>query len=340
MQAASRPEHFLSNFAGKHQELKIGLYISELLQDHDYVILPGVGAFFSHYRPALVDEESEVVHPPSRDLSFSPELRNNDGLLLNHLAHREGLTAPVAHGLLENLKDELHYRLDHGETITFEHLGTLSRKEGSLQFIAGSGSEFLPDAFGMKSVQLRKVVETKEEKNISTKDNIISSSTATARKPPGRRKYLPWLLIIPVAVLAVFILYTLWNGETLKTGTKAEMAVQEIIPEPVIQQVDSVRADSLQISFEPPAPEITHPVPGLYYVIGGSFKDRENADKYCRQAISRGHEPLYLGEIGSFHVVSIGHYTTEIEAVSHQNRILRQDSTAGIWIYFSRHKED
>lgn len=320
--------------------MNIGLYISELLQDHEYVILPGVGAFFSHYRPSVVDEEKGIVHPPSRGITFSPELRNNDGLLLNHLAHREGLTAPVAHGLLENLKDELHYRLDHGETIVLENLGTLSRMEGSFRFVAGSGSEFLPDAFGMKSIQLKKVEGTTDKQDNSAKGSSTSSNMTPVRKSSGRKKHLLWLLIIPVAGLAVFALSGIRESETSTSKTMKEMPVQPIIPEPVIQQVDSVAADSLQVSPEPPAPEAVHPVPGLYYVIGGSFKDRENADKYCRQAISKGYDPLYLGEIGNFHMVAIGNYNTESEAVSHQNRIFRQDSTEGVWIYYYKQKQD
>lgn len=340
MSAAPRPEHFLLNFAAKQEDLNIGLYISELLQDHDYVILPGIGAFFSHYRPSVLDEVQGIVHPPSRGLTFSPELRNNDGLLLNHLAHREGLTAPLAHGLLENLRDELHYRLDHGESIIFEHLGTLSRQQGSYSFVAGPGSEFLPDAFGMKSVQLRRADEAEYFQNKPDNDINSSSGNSPAGYSPGRKKNLLWLLIIPVAGLAAFILFRTWNGEATKTGTKEEIPVQAMVPNPVIQQVDSVRTDSLQVSPAPKTPEVTHPVPGSYYVIGGSFKDRENADKYSLQAVSKGYEPLYLGEIGNFHVVAIGRYDTEGEAVSQQNRILRQDSTAGIWVYFHRQKDN
>lgn len=330
----------MRNFAAKFQELNIGLYISELLQDHDYVIIPGVGAFFSHYRPSVVDEEKGIVHPPARDLTFSPELRNNDGLLLNHLAHREGITAPVAHGLLENLKDELHYRLDHGETITLEHLGTLARQEGSFRFFAGAGLEVLPDTFGMKSVQLKKAAGNLVEQDKPVKACNTTSSEASVRKKAGRKKHLLWLLILPIAGMVVFALSGIWKGDTGSSGTKEENQVQANIPVPLVQPADSVRSDSVQVSPETLVPEVIHPVRGLYYVIGGSFKDRENADKYSLEAVSKGYEPLYLGEIGNFHVVAIGQYTTEREAVIHRNRIFRQDSTTGVWVYYVRHKEE
>lgn len=320
--------------------MKIGLYISELLQDHDYVILPGVGAFFSNYRPALVDEEMSIVHPPSREITFSPELKNNDGLLLNHMAHREGLTAPVAHGLLENLKDELHYRLDHGEPILLEYLGTLSREGGSFRFVSETGTESFPGAYGMNSIPLRKFEIPADLQIQATPGIKTSSHVPPVWKSSGRKKHLLWFLIIPVAGLVVFTWFRFRQAEPITSDATTEMAVQARIPEPVIHQEDSVRADSLQVNPQSQLPEITHPATGMYYVIGGSFKDRENADKYCRQAISKGYEPKYLGEIGNFHVVAIGHYTTESEAVSHQNRILRQDSTAGTWIYLHSQKED
>ena len=47
--------------------LEITKYIQELLFVHDCVILPGFGGFVANYRPAKIDENQQIVHPPSKD---------------------------------------------------------------------------------------------------------------------------------------------------------------------------------------------------------------------------------------------------------------------------------
>ena len=70
--------------------------IHDLLFQHDCVIVPGFGGFLTHYRPARLDAQRLLVHPPSKDLSFNKHLVRQDGLLVDQLVRREGMDFQTA----------------------------------------------------------------------------------------------------------------------------------------------------------------------------------------------------------------------------------------------------
>lgn len=311
--------------------MKIGLYISELLQDHDYVVFPGLGAFTAHTMEAKFDQSNGIILPPSLEIRFNPEIKVNDGILLNHFAHKQEITAPKASSEIENLCNEIKYRLDHGETICLEGLGNIKRKEGKIIFEATPDIEKMPESFGLEPVEL-KIYDYVDKKPLPGKFGTKSDLPST-RKP--KRKNIYWLSLIPVLAAAIFIFWFLWPGGQKKQServvseiTQTDISTPEIkdsIPVPII---DDSRSDEKNLIIQ------VHPQEGMFYLVGGSFKTRENADQYFEHISNKGYEPVHLGVMGSFHVVAMAVYPSEREAINAQSIVLRQDSTAGAWIYY------
>jgi 2',3'-cyclic-nucleotide 2'-phosphodiesterase (5'-nucleotidase family) len=69
--------------------MKIEQYISQLLFRYQCVTVPGFGAFLTEFQSAQLDENSHSFYPPKKMVSFNPFIKNNDGLLANHLAQAE-----------------------------------------------------------------------------------------------------------------------------------------------------------------------------------------------------------------------------------------------------------
>jgi nucleoid DNA-binding protein len=324
----------LIKFAKKR--VNIGLYITELLENHDYVIVPGFGAFLTKYKPAHFDEERNLIHPPARDVFFNPDLKINDGVLLNHIAHREGLSAPKAHTALESLRQELNYRLDHGETVSIEGIGSISRKGMQFQFEPDLRVCTLPESFGLEPIE--NVIKHKKDSEIPSQHQEKKYNVVKAFKL--------WYLLIPIIAAVAIISWVymrnkpgysesvMFRPETMEDSNafkEADNAAEIILP-----------ADSLHPETEKTTEKTDntdtgqiHPMKATYYLIGGSFKSRENAEKYMEEARNKGHEPIYLGETGNFHLVALAAYSDENEAFSHQYRILKNDTNAGVWIFFS-----
>ena len=86
--------------------MKIDRHISNLLYDHDCVIVPSFGGFLVSYQPAQLQSIQHTFYPPSKKIAFNVFLKNNDGLLANFIAHKESLT------YAEALKGIEHFRMD------------------------------------------------------------------------------------------------------------------------------------------------------------------------------------------------------------------------------------
>ena len=53
--------------------MNIGKYVHELLLENDTVIIPGFGAFISNYKPAEIDEETNELKPPAKEVTFNAQ---------------------------------------------------------------------------------------------------------------------------------------------------------------------------------------------------------------------------------------------------------------------------
>ena len=69
--------------------MKIEQYISQLLYRYQCVTVPGFGAFLTEIQSAQLHESSNSFYPPKKMISFNSYLKNNDGLLANHIAQSE-----------------------------------------------------------------------------------------------------------------------------------------------------------------------------------------------------------------------------------------------------------
>ena len=66
--------------------MNIEPYIAQLLYSYQCVTIPGFGAFLTEIQSAQLVESSNSFFPPKKMISFNAYLKNNDGLLANHIA--------------------------------------------------------------------------------------------------------------------------------------------------------------------------------------------------------------------------------------------------------------
>lgn len=62
--------------------IELAQHIEVLLLENDCVIVPGFGGFIAHYAPAMRVAEENIFLPPTRVIGFNPQLRLNDGVLV------------------------------------------------------------------------------------------------------------------------------------------------------------------------------------------------------------------------------------------------------------------
>ncbi len=64
----------------------IEYYISQLLYKNDCVIVMNFGGFVCRSISANINQITGVLTPPNKSILFNSQLKENDGLLINHIA--------------------------------------------------------------------------------------------------------------------------------------------------------------------------------------------------------------------------------------------------------------
>ena len=143
--------------------MDISVFISELLFEHDCVIVPGFGGFICNYRPAEIHPVLHIVNPPSKSVSFNVNLSSNDGLLVSYIAKTGNLSFDYAQNLVENWVDSSNTLLRRNETIILKKVGRIfSDIEGNVQFAPDESINYLKASFALKPLTAPPVLRGKE----------------------------------------------------------------------------------------------------------------------------------------------------------------------------------
>ncbi len=338
--------------------MNLGNYIRALLPEHDTVVIPGMGAFVSTYKPAQVDEQSGKMLPPSKEVSFEPKIKNNDGLLAGKIAEDEGIPFTEAYRVLESEREEMLYKLDKGEQVTLENMGELSyNQKQEIQFTSAGRNFLLLDAYGLEPISLKDEPEDIPEEGPLMKNNIEKNdsedpfkeevpvayegaSLKDTENPPTKRRRIWWLLLFLIPLLAA-VIYII-TKDTAEPPSTVDITVEEPSSAEIIPPTDTVTEDTTPVQegeTETASVEITDstgfisPDTSKYYLIRGSFEEFENAHKYFNRLKSEGYEPFHLGKHGSFYLVGIDVFDNPIVAYGQQYNYLDKYPESGVWIF-------
>lgn len=351
--------------------MNLGKYIRQLLPENETVIIPGFGAFISEYQPAQTDDVAGEIKPPSKKISFTAKIKNNDGLLVGFIAQNEQIPVKEALGKIERERDEMLYKLDKGEKVIIEDTGVLFYNENrEIEFEPADEVTLLPDAFGLDSVSVKdkpeKVSEEKTADNAAagiSEDEQILQENQTAKsekdKEPEpvvafnpanpqsgetskkRKRGWMWilLLLVPIIAAGIFILQKekkeppkpveIKIEPVEKEGESVQLADTTVTDPVAIPQTDTLKTGELMLNH----PDYIEPDTTKFYVIGGSFENAENAEKYLQRMKKEGYAPFHLGKHGSFYLVGLEIHDNEIEAYGAQYNFLDKYPDSGVWVF-------
>ena len=126
-------------------------YIETLLEERNFVILPGFGAFEpGAYLGISINENGELL-PPKRAVSFNPHLSNDDSVLATVIASKELLELDDAKAKLKALVFEWKSTLNKEGVLIVEGLGRFEKANGLIQLIT-EASELKLGSFGLPAV--------------------------------------------------------------------------------------------------------------------------------------------------------------------------------------------
>lgn len=300
--------------------MEINQYIKELLLLNDCVIIPEFGGFIANYKPATI--ENNQFFPPTKEIAFNNKLNSNDGLLINYISETEGIDYFSARQKLDNFVEETNLNLERNRNVHFEGVGYLhydSRE--NLLFEPQLRQNLLVDSYGLQNFSYEKLYQRQMPK---------PAFKVEYREPVPvifqKRKLKKLVVALPL-LMAMALIPMKNNKEYL---SKSDMGMWEALTQ-------SAPAATVQLSEETAAEYIANATaPELsqfnYYIIGGSFKSEENANKYLEQLKEQGYEGKNLGVFKGLHRISMKGFATIEEAQKELNSLLYKNPQSGVWI--------
>ncbi len=166
--------------------IDIAKHISELLYNHDTVIIPELGGIVSSFHSASIDHVQGLLHPPSKKLSFDENLLTNDSLLVDYVKRKNNLSLKEAVDVISRFVTQIEGKLNKKEIVILPQIGRLYKDyENSLRFLQDTNN-FNTDVFGLPTLQYYPVLRTQEPpvlkksksvKLVASKQNFKVSSS-------------------------------------------------------------------------------------------------------------------------------------------------------------------
>ena len=180
-------------------------YISELLYRYECVIVPEFGGFILNNKSATIDSTNHVLYPPYRQITYNGHLKNNDGLLANHIASVDNISYESALNYIRFEIDEWQKKLKKTD-IDLEGVGSFSMINNKVHFEPQKTINYLTSSYGLTNVVSKKIKREKQivkaVKLTEKKPIVLSVET---KKAPNYLKYAA-IFILGLSLIG-FLLY-------------------------------------------------------------------------------------------------------------------------------------
>jgi len=309
--------------------MNIQEYISELLYEHDCVIVPDFGGFVCNYVPAHIDPVKHLFEPPGKKILFNKGLTRNDGLLAHHISGK--LKVPYSQVIDSIAKEVKLYKeeLQKDKRLTLDNIGLLYIDEkGSLLFQQDNRLNYLAESFGLAAFYHLPVEQEKEEGKVIPLYN-------------ERKKLRSYAAAAVISALAISTFYfalvqkqTTMPFSNLNIFAKKEApkyvfspSTYKELPKPVFEPFNTV-AVSTKVSTV----TNTSVSSSYYYIIAGSFIQKEHADNLIAQFNKQN---IHLSIIGrtpaGLYMVGYGKYMSHQDATAEKDKF-REKFVKDAWI--------
>lgn len=181
--------------------MKLDPFISELLYEHDCVIVADFGGFIASRKPASINSALHLMTPPSKVIAFNSFLKQNDGVLANYISRKQGITYSDACKLIGDYVRISLNALDEGRRVKLENIGILYRDNNEIiQFLPDQNANFLVSSFGLSTIHAP-VIQREEEYEEQPRVQTVK----VKKLKPVQRK---WRIIevVPAAAMLTFLL--------------------------------------------------------------------------------------------------------------------------------------
>jgi|SRR6218665_915550 len=270
--------------------MKIEQYISQLLYRHQCVTVPGFGAFLTEFQSAQLDENSHSFYPPKKMISFNPFIKNNDGLLANHLAEAEKISYEVAVIAIQNEVSGWKSKIQEFGNFAIKNIGHFSlNSERNIVFVPTDQVNYMKESFGLSSFvspsvkrEVLREVYKEEVEQVEEEMPIIFT--------PERKRNFNGLKYAAIALLTAGVLGT--SGAFGYKFYENKIAEETLMVQTNVQKKINQKIQEATFIISNPLPSVTLTVPSEkdmpYHVVAGAFRIESNAERAYQTLLKLG----------------------------------------------------
>lgn len=310
--------------------MQIEKHISDLLYRYQCVTVPGFGAFLTETVSAHVTGSASSFFPPKKVVSFNANVKNNDGLLANHVALQEKMSYELAVIKIGDVVNEWTYLLQNRNRVVLKNIGEISvNNEMNWVFEPANTVNYLTDSFGLTpfvSPEITREILKQEVEALEEKTPIIFT--------PERKKdysYLKYAAIFVVMLGAGGFGYKTYYDQQIETKT---LAVQKNVQEKVQQQIQeatfviSAPVEAVELNVAAPVEE---KMP--YHLVAGAYRSEVNANKAIAELKAAGFENAKMLPINKHNLYPVvyGSFKNLNEAQTERKNI-QKSHNAEAWL--------
>lgn len=297
--------------------MKIELYIAQLLYRYQCVTVPGFGAFLTEIQSAQLNESTNSFSPPKKMISFNAYLKNNDGLLANHIAQAEKTSYEYAVSAIQYEVFTWKKALQENGLFSIKNVGDLTLNgDNNLIFTPYDNTNYLTNSFGLSpfvSPLVKREIFEKELEAIEHKDAVIDFVPETKTTNP----YLKYA--------AIFVLGLGLTGSIGYPIYQNQIATETILVETSVQKQVQNKIQQATFFIETPIPAVTLSVKENklpYHIMAGAFRNEKNAENELDRLTRLGYKAKRIApnKNGLFPVL-YGSFSTFAEAEKVKNEI-------------------
>ena len=306
--------------------MKIENYIAQLLYRYQCVTVPGFGAFLTEIQSAQLVESAHSFFPPKKLISFNAYLKNNDGLLANHIAQTEKTSYEYAVSAIQYEVFNWKKTLQETGVFSIKNVGDFRlNADSNLIFTPSEQTNYLSSSFGLSPFVSPLVKRELFEQQLEALEE-----TDTIQLVPEHKNKYSFLKYAAVFVLGL--------GLTATVGYpiyQNEIETQKIIVETAVQRQVQNKIQEATFFIESPIPAVTLTVKEgklPYHIMAGAFRDETNAQRVFENLSEKGYKAKRIerNKYGLYPVL-YGSFTTYAEAEKLKNEIRAKENPQA-WI--------
>lgn len=217
--------------------IELAQHIENLLLENDCVIVPDLGGFITHYAPACKIAEENRFLPPSRIIGFNPQLKMNDGMLVQSYMAVYGTSFSDASKRVERDVKQLQEVLHENGKYDLPNVGELRYTiHDTYDFIPYDHKITSPYLYGLDGFEMSELP--------ALRDLYVNKTDTTAHTSPARRarkrleiRFRRSYLTNVAAMIAILVLFFLLSTPVKNTEVMEENYAQ-LLPEDLFEKIE------------------------------------------------------------------------------------------------------